>query len=98
MRPHFRKCAHFEKIYPFPLESNEWLVKWETGELTPTGRKQTYNPDYFCPSTGFYIEVVTSEPNISAQRLKWKSVLKRGNKLKIYWWEGQEITEQFVDK
>lgn len=97
MRPHIQKIKHFEKVYPHPLEENEWKYKFELNTLTPSGkRKSTYNPDYFCPTTGFYIEVVTSIPNISEQGARWEEALKLGLKLKIYWWEGEEITHRFT--
>ena len=93
-RPHFKKCRHFEKLYPHPLISNEWKEKFSIG-VTKTGRKATYNPDYFCPATNFFIEVTTSKPNISEQGWKWREAIKRGLKLKVFWWEGEEITHQF---
>ena len=93
-KPHFKKCRHFENLYPHPLKNNEWLYKFVIGK-TPTGRDATYNPDYFCPTTGFFIEVTTSLPNISEQGWKWTEAIKRGLKLKVYWWEGEDITNQF---
>lgn len=96
-RPHFKKCRHFEKIYPHPLENNEWKVKFPIGR-TATGRVATYNPDYYCSETGYFIEVCTSIPNKSEQGWKWTEALRRNNKLKIYWWEGEEITEDFAPR
>lgn len=93
-RPHFKKCAHFEKIYPYLLQNNEWKKKFPIG-ITATGRIATYNPDYFCPTTGFFIEVSTSKPNISEQGWKWKKVIRDGIKLKVFWWEGGDITSLF---
>jgi hypothetical protein len=89
-RPHFKKCRYFEKAYPYPLRHNEWQDKFVIGK-TATGRDATYNPDYFCPTTGYYIEVATSKPNISEQGWKWQKALEGGLKLKVYWWEGQEL-------
>ena len=97
-RPHILKIAHFEKVYPHPLESNEWKFKFELNTLTPTGkRKSTYNPDYFCPTTGYYIEVATSVPNISECGNRWAEAISLGLKLKVYWWDGEEITSRFMD-
>ena len=62
---------------------------------TKTGRIATYNPDYFCRKTEHYIEVATSKPNISEQGWKWAEAIKRGVKLKVFWWEGGEITKMF---
>lgn len=95
-KPHFRKVAHFERIYPYsPLINNEWRDKFPVGK-TPTGKVATYNPDYFCETTGYYIEVATSLPNISEQGWKWAKVIAAGVNLKVYWWEGNEITNQFL--
>lgn len=96
MRPHIQKIAHFEKVYPHPLKNNEYQYKFELETPTESGkRKRTYNPDYFCEKTGYYIEVVTSVPNISEQGWKWEEALRLGCKLKIFWWEGEEITHKF---
>lgn len=98
IRPHIKKIAHFEKVYPHPLESNEWKYKFELNSLTPSGkRKSTYNPDYFCSTTGYYIEVATSSPNISECGGRWAEAISMGLKLKIYWWEGEEITNRFIN-
>lgn len=94
-RPHFIKCRHFESIYPFKLENNEWKYKFPIGK-TKTGKIATYNPDYFCETTGYYIEVTTSKPNISEQGPKWEKALKGGLKLKVFWWEGEDITNMFT--
>lgn len=97
-RPHFQKTEFFEKIYPYPLENNEWKVKFELESLTPSGkRKTTYNPDYYCPKTGYYIEVATSVPNMSEQGWRWAEAIRMGYKLKVYWWEGEEITARFTE-
>ena len=96
-RPHFKKCRYFERVYSYKLTNNEWRVKFPIGK-TPTGRIATYNPDYFCQTTGYYIEVCTSLPNRSEQGWKWTEALRRGNKLKVFWWEGEDITEQFEPK
>lgn len=89
------KTKHFLKTYPYPLEDNEWKIKFEVGK-TPKGRIATYNPDFYCKTTGYFIEVTTSKPNISTQRWKWSEALKRGAKLKVFWWEGEEITSSFI--
>lgn len=97
MRPHVKKVAHFEKVYPYPLKNNEWQYKFQLETLTPSGkRRSTYNPDYFCTTTGYYIEVATSVPNISEQGARWEEAIRLGLKLKVYWWEGNEITNQFT--
>lgn len=96
-RPHIQKAAHFVKNYPHHLVNNEWQVKFPVG-MTETGRVATYNPDYYCPKTNHFIEVTTSKPNISEQGWKWRKVIQNGIKLKIFWWEGKEITEQFRKK
>lgn len=96
-RPHVIKVSHFEGIFPHPLVSNEWRDKFSVG-VTPTGRVATYNPDYFCPSMDCYIEVTTSKPNMAEQGWKWTEAINRGLKLKIYWWEGNDITNQFNGK
>ncbi len=93
MRPHFRKVKHFLKVFPLKLDENEWKVKFP---MVINGKKTTYNPDYFCPSTGYYIEVTTSGPNISEQGKKWAEAIRLGHKLKVFWWEGNEITRQIV--
>ena len=95
LQPHMEKVKHFIDLYPYSLESNEWKVKFPLGVKTKRGFESTYNPDFFCPTTGFYIEVATSLPNKSEQGWKWTKVLKDGQKLKIYWWEGNEITGEF---
>lgn len=96
-RPHFDKVNVFLKRYPHKLVSNEWKDKFPVG-LTPTGRVATYNPDYFCPTTNYFIEVTTSIPNICEQGWKWAKVIEDGVKLKVFWWEGNEITKQFNGK
>lgn len=59
------------------------------------GKKTTYNPDYWCKKLNCWVEVATSKPNISEQRKKWTQAIKNGVNLKVYWWEGQEITNKF---
>jgi len=93
-RPHMDKCKYFERIYPHKLESNEWIYKVEVGK-TSTGRKATYNPDYYCPKTKTYIEVTTSKSNMVEQGWKWAEAIKRGLKLKVFWWEGKDITKKY---
>ncbi len=93
-RPHFKKVRHFISIFPHRLIENEGRDKFPIGE-TPTGRVATYNPDYKCPALSCYIEVATSKPNISEQGWKWAKALRTGAPLRIYWWEGNDITENF---
>ena len=90
IRPHFKKVAHFELIFPYALIDNEWKKKFPVGK-TPKGRIATYNPDYWCPSLMSYIEVATSKPNISEQGWKWKKAIKSGVNLRVFWWEGNEL-------
>lgn len=94
-RPHLRKCARFEREFPHKLDNNEWKVKWP---MEIDGRKTTYNPDYWCEELKVFVETVTSRPNISEQGAKWAEALRLGFPLRIFWWEGQEITSQFDDK
>lgn len=89
-RPHIKKVNHFLKIYPEKLESNEHKTKFD---VDVDGKKSTYNPDYYCPKTGDYIEIATSKPNISEQRPKWIAAIKNDVALRVFWWEGQEITD-----
>lgn len=93
-RPHFIKIAFFEKNFPYKLINNEWKDKFVIG-LTPGGRDATYNPDYFCPELNCYIELTTSKPNMTEQGWKWSEAMRRGLKLRIYWWEGEEVTDMF---
>lgn len=93
-KPHFKKVDYFLKNYPYKLENNEYKDKFPIG-FTEKKRISTYNPDYFCKKTGFYIEITTSKPNISTQGWKWKEAIKRGLKLKVFWWEGKDITKNF---
>ena len=97
-RPHIVKAKHFESIFPYALYGNESRDKFPMGGKTPTGRVVTYNPDYYCPELKSYIECTTSLPNISEQGKKWKEALKRGLNLRIYWWEGEEITNRFISR
>ncbi len=93
-KPHFKKCRHFEKVYPYELQNNEWKYKFPLQMKTPTGKEATYNPDYLCTTTGYYIEVATSKPNVVEQRERWRRAIELGLKLKVYWWEGNEITNE----
>ena len=94
-RPHFVKARHFEKVYPYELINNEWKDKFPTGKKTATGRDETYNPDYYCPTTGQYIELATSQGGMSQQGPKWSTMLKKGLNLQVYWWDGSNITKRF---
>ncbi|MFH2076109.1 MAG: hypothetical protein ABIJ57_12315 [Pseudomonadota bacterium] len=93
-RPHLAKVKHFVSVFPFRLTGNEWKDKFPVGE-TETGRVATYNPDYKCLDLGCYVEVATSKPNISTQGWKWRKAIRDGVPLKVYWWEGKEITNDF---
>jgi hypothetical protein len=95
-RPHFLKVGHFKTIFRHELVENEWKDKFPVG-LTPKGRISTYNPDYYCPVLKAYIEVTTSKSNISEQGNRWREAIRRGLSLRIFWWEGQEITGQFAN-
>ena len=94
-KPHFIKVAHFEKIFPHKLINNEWKVKFT---LYKNGKKTTYNPDYYCEGLGKYIEVTTSKPNISEQGWKWAESIRNGHNLLVFWWEGENITEEITKK
>lgn len=94
-QPHLRKVKFFEDWYPNPLINNEWRFKFPIG-ITKTGRTATYNPDYYSPNEDLYIEVTTSKPNISEQGPKWEKALRLGLNLKVYWWEGEDVTSMFV--
>jgi hypothetical protein len=63
--------------------------------LDLNGKHTTYDPDFFSPSEDCYIEVATSENNIATQGVKWRASIRAGDKLKVYWWEGNDITAQF---
>lgn len=91
-RPHFVKLRHFLNVYPHSLECTEYKVLIPLSGRTKTGRVVTYNPDYYCPTTGYFIEVTTSKPNIAEQRQKWIEAIELGHKLKVYWWKGNDIT------
>lgn len=93
VKPNFEKVEYFKSVYPFKLLCNKWKEKFPVGK-TKTGRVATYNPDFFCKTTNHFIEVATSKPNISEQKLKWYTAIKNGVKLKVYWWDGSEITDQ----
>lgn len=95
VQPHFEKLKYFIKKYPYKLENNEWRFKVQLPVKTKTGRIKTYNPDYYCPTTKNWIEVATSKSNISEQNKIWKMALKIVP-LKIYWWDGKEITKKIL--
>ncbi len=57
------------------------------------GKTTTYNPDYWCPEMKCYIECATSRSIISEQGRKWAESIRTGLKLRIYSWDGIEITE-----
>ena len=88
-RPHIVKLRHFVSIFPHHLVCNEWQDAFDLGN-------STYNPDYWCEDMKCYIEVTTSKPNISEQGHKWSRAISIGVPLRVYWWEGQDITAQFV--
>lgn len=89
-KPHFAKSKRFVKGFAHKLSDNEHQYKFP---MKLNGKKVTYNPDYFCSALQCYIECATSRPNISEQRNKWQEAMKQGLALRIYWWEGEEITE-----
>lgn len=89
-RPHIAKSAHFESVFPHRLISNEWRVKWPISHQNGT----TYNPDYWCPSLNCFIELATSLNNISCEWEKWKKAIAEGYQLRVFWWQGDEITER----
>ena len=92
-RPHIIKTQHFISVYPHPLYCTEFNAKLP---MVLGTRRTTYNPDFYCPTTGYFIEVTTSLPNISEQSPKWEKAISLGYKLKVFWWEGQDITERFA--
>lgn len=91
-RPHIVKEKHFLKIFPHRLESNEWKVKWPI--RTKFGK--TYNPDFWCPDLNCFIELVTSS-NVSSRR-RWIKAVRMGYPLRVFWWEGGEMTPKFKAK
>ena len=93
IQPHLEKVKFFESIFPFDLINNEFKDKFK---MIINKKETTYNPDYYCPALKSYIEVTTSKPNISEQGPKWREAIKLGHSLKIYWWEGEEITNRFL--
>lgn len=96
-RPHLDKIKHFESIFPHKLINNEWGDKFELpGFIKKNGSPSTYNPDYHCPELDCYIEVATSKPNISEQGPRWRAAIASGVRLRVFWWEGEEITPQFI--
>jgi len=88
-RPGITKAAAFVKVFPHPLISVEWRAKWPVEHANG----KTYNPDFFSPALDCYIEVCTSWPNHAAERLKWQATILAGYRLRVYWWQGQDITE-----
>lgn len=91
-RSHVLKVDFFEKIFPHPLRTNEYAIKFN---LVIDGKCTTYNPDYFCDELGCFVECVTSSPNISQQQKKWAAAIKNKENLRVFWWDGTEITEHF---
>lgn len=88
-RPHFKKVDHFLGLKVLDgLVPNEWKFKVKLLDGS------TYNPDFYHPATECYVEIATSLPNISAQRSKWRRAMKQ-IKLRVFWWEGKELTEKF---
>lgn len=89
---HSRKVDHFVKAFKRPLQNNEWRVTWPI----PHSEGQTYNPDFYCPSLKTFIEAVTSWPNYSCGRLKWRAAIEEGYALRVYWWTGADITDDVM--
>ena len=92
-RPHLDKVKYFESIFPFNLINNEFKDKFK---MIINEKETTYNPDYYCPELKSYIEVTTSKPNISEQGVKWREMIKLGYPLKIYWWQGEDLTNKIL--
>lgn len=88
MKTHLSKVEHFISVHPWQLEDNEWKVKWPIAH----SEGKSYNPDFFNPALGCYVEVVTSWPNYSTGRKKWRAAILAGYHLRVYWWTGGEIT------
>lgn len=89
-RPHIKKLRFFLKKFDGDLISNEFDFKLK---MILNGKKCTYNPDFFFNDKNIFIEVCTSMPNFSEQGPKWRKALKMKFPLKIYYWRGQDITE-----
>lgn len=82
------KATYFEAVFPYRLLSNEWKAKWPVDGC----KWSTYTPDYYCPALRCYVECCTSWPNYSEARPQWMFSLKKRMPLRVFWWEGQEIT------
>lgn len=96
-RPGLCKVRKFLKNnYPYKVVNNEWQVKFPIGK-TPTGRVATYNPDFYCPTTDYFIEVTTSKGNIIQQGDKWRECIRLGHKLKVFYWDGRDFTNYFTE-
>ena len=91
-RPGIIKAGLFERSFPHKLICNEWQVTWPV-----TGLKwKTYNPDFYCPALDCYIECCTSKGNYIESAEKWSQCIEAGRPLRVYWWQGQEITEHIM--
>jgi hypothetical protein len=86
-----KKVHFFESVFPHKLTNNEWIYKHVIGK-TKTGRDRTYNPDYYCPELSCYVECATSLGNVSDSAPTWRLAIEKDLLLRIYWWEGHEIT------
>lgn len=91
---HYRKVRFFISNFKHPLESNEWKVKWP---IKHSGGS-TYNPDFWCEKMKCFIELATSKPNIYQSWKKWTKAVRIGYPLKIYWWEGEDITAKLLNR
>jgi len=93
-RPGIRKAAIFVSNFQHPLESNEWQVKWPVFGL----KWKTYNPDFYCPTLKCYIECCTSTGNYLDSWPQWRQCIVRGRPLRVFWWQGAELTKHLVRK
>lgn len=84
------KVAQFCRAFPHQLDDNEWKVKWPLQHAN--GR--TYNPDFHSPALGCYIEVCTSWASYASERAKWQAAMESGYPLRVYWWQGHNITDE----
>lgn len=87
-RPGIYKTECFVASFPHALENVEFVVRWPL----PNRDGKTYNPDFKCNAMKCFIEVATSWDNMRHCRDKWKMAIRRGYPLRVFWWEGQEIT------
>jgi hypothetical protein len=94
-KPHLMKTKYFVSIFPHKLVDNNWHKKFP---MKIDGKHTTYNPDYRCDELDCWIELCTSKPNMSEQGCKWAEMIRQGHKLRVFWWEGNEITDEVVSR